>query len=328
MNVPRRHHTVSEFYLTGFAKYREKPRLFVLDAVTRRHFRAHPHDLTIERDFNRIDVEGVEPGALETAYSKVEGLMAEAIERTVAKNDFATDEDRIVIANFVALLLIRNPRMRSRLAAFQEELLKKTMEVATSTEERWIAYRQKMNEAGYLDGAQSISYQQFRQYVRKGQYDIRLPREFYIKQELKLLEKMPQIVAQRNWVILRAADDSGGYLTSDHPASLIWSDPKMRGSFYGPGLGLTGTQIVFPLSRELAIVGAFEFKPKPNFFTIGPERVAEINGATVANAARQVYCTDHETTYVLEHDERPKKCMTLLTDSRFKADPRPKTPWY
>lgn len=328
MNVPRRHHTVSEFYLKGFARHPKKPRLLVIDASTRKHFHANPADLTIERDFNRIDADGVAPGALENAYAEVESEIAPAMERTVTNNGFATDEDRTIIANFVALLLIRNPRMRGEFARFTEDLLKLTMEAVTSTEERWNAYRQQMKDAGYLEGVPDVSYEDYRKFVRKGDYDVRMQRGFFIAEELKLLQKIPQIVAQRNWLVLRAADGSGGYLTCDHPASLMWSDPKMRGGFHGPGLGMPGTQIVFPLSRSLAIVGAFELKSTPDRFTVGAQRVAEINGTTIINAARQVYCTDHETSYVLKHDKKPKRCMALLSDSRFKPDPRPRKPWY
>jgi len=304
----------------------KKRRLLVLDAKTRKHFRSSPADLTIERDFNRIDAQGVDPGALESAYAKSESQIAEAIVRTTAAKNFTSKDDCVVIANFVALLLIRSPWMRSQIARFTEDTLKLVTQVMTSNEDRWNAQRRKMKEKGYLDGIADVSFQDLKKFVREDQYDVRMPREFYIRQELMLLQKLPQIVAQRNWIILLASESSGGFITSDHPACLMWSDPKMRAGFYGPGLGLAGTQITFPLSPQVAIVGAFEFEPA--VYEVGPQPVAEFNGATISNAVRQVYSRGPEAIYVMNKDEKPKACMELLSDQRFKATPRPKLPWY
>jgi hypothetical protein len=63
----------------------------------------------------------------------------------------------------------------------------------------------------------------------------------------------------------------------------MFSDPKMRGGFYGPGHGLAGTEIIFPVGRRMAIVGAFEIKNEETR-TLDEDGVAGVNGALFPSA--------------------------------------------
>lgn len=42
---------------------------------------------------------------------------------------------------------------------------------------------------------------------------------------------------KRKWVVLKPPRESSGFVTSDHPVCLMFSDPARRGKFYGPGHG-------------------------------------------------------------------------------------------
>lgn len=62
---PRRQHFVPQFYLRGFAG--EKDQLFVVDRPSKKTFRTAPKNVAAERDFNRVEVEGIAPNAVEKA---------------------------------------------------------------------------------------------------------------------------------------------------------------------------------------------------------------------------------------------------------------------
>ena len=100
----------------------------------------------------------------------------------------------------------------------------------------------------------------------------------------------------------------------------------MRGKLPGPGPGLRGTQLLFPLSPEIAVVGTFEKRHID--FTVSPLHVAAFNGATISNARRQVYCRDRMAHYVLDDQDDPKPCLQLLSDTRFKTDKSEMKKWY
>jgi hypothetical protein len=66
-----------------------------------------------------------------------------------------------------------------------------------------------------------------------------------------------QLYEGRKWQIVVASDDSGGFVTSDHPICLRWCDGKDHG-FLSPGFGVLGTEVTFSLSPKLALRGRFD----------------------------------------------------------------------
>jgi len=123
------------------------------------------------------------------------------------------------------------------------------------------------------------------------------------------------LLLRRGWHLLRAPEGSGGFITSDRPFFLMWSDPALRGGPLPPGLGLTGTDIYFPISPTLAVVGAFNLGNTVEDVDEG--RVALCNSAMTASAARQVYARDHKFTYAQTLTDKPRTGGQLVSDKRF-----------
>jgi Protein of unknown function (DUF4238) len=118
------------------------------------------------------------------------------------------------------------------------------------------------------------------------------------------------LIFQRGWILLRAPEHSSGFITSDHPFCLFWTDPKRRGGFHPPGLGLRGTEIRFTISPRLALVGAFELKNGE--VDVSEEGVAGINGGVIALAEAQVYARDQNFHYAMQSDEPLQKASRLI----------------
>jgi Protein of unknown function (DUF4238) len=113
-------------------------------------------------------------------------------------------------------------------------------------------------------------------------------------------------------MLFKAPASGTGFVTSDHPASLMWADPTKRGGFWPPGLGLARTQLLFPISNELAAVGAFEIEEGE---ADADERlIAHINGTVIAHAVRQVYARDSDFIYKMQHNSKIMRGADLLDD--------------
>jgi hypothetical protein len=93
------------------------------------------------------------------------------------------------------------------------------------------------------------------------------------------------MLSSRKWFLMRATSDSGGFVTSDHPVSLIWSEQRERRFFRSPGIGMKGTEGEFPASHDLAIVGTFD--GPEGMRDISTEHVALANGIVVAHSDRK-----------------------------------------
>ena len=83
----RHHHFLSQCYLRGFTKGNsKKSKLTVIDLLQNKHFETKPRNVGGLRDFNRIDVEGVDPIFLEKSLAEFEGEAARALKRRVYGN--------------------------------------------------------------------------------------------------------------------------------------------------------------------------------------------------------------------------------------------------
>jgi hypothetical protein len=315
--VARRHHFLPQCYLKGFGQPRKRGKIHNVVVFDRdgKQFTSNILNVAVKRDFNRIEIQGKAPDFFELAMADFEGALAPALERIIAAGNLRNTEDRATLLNFIGLISIRNPRHRETFRDFNEQVLGAVMDLATATKERWEGQIKRAQEAGYLKKAKDISYEEMRDFVRKKEYRIELRTEFHIATEMKSFDTVLQTLFRRKWVAFTPPSKSSGFITSDHPVCLMFSDPNKRGGFYGPGHGLAGTEIIFPIGRRLAAVGAFELDDGEMALT--EEGVAGINGALVAYADRQVYARDVDFTYSRQYGEEPRSGSALVKDTLF-----------
>lgn len=292
----RRHHYLPQCYLKGFVRHRETPKLFVVDAEKKVSFTTNTLNVAQVRDFHRLDLDGVSPDALEAALSEFEGELAPALEKIIATQSLADERDRILLLNLIAVVAAKNPRLREQTRIFSEDVLKIAMQAMTATPERWSAQLDRMEADGYDAGADRVDYDGMRDFVRRDEYSISMNREFHLEMEFKSMDGVLRCLVDRDWVLLRAPRGETGFITSDYPVCLDWIDPKDRG-FYRPGFGLDGTQVIFPISNSLAVIGRFEFGEVGEAIDIDTGMVAALNTVILRHADRQIYARDGEFRY-------------------------------
>jgi hypothetical protein len=92
----------------------------------------------------------------------------------------------------------------------------------------------------------------------------------------------------------------------------MWSDPARREHFKGAGHGRRGTQIIFAIANELAVMGAFE--AYDDEIDVGQSVVAQVNATIILYAERQIYARDGHFAYEMEHNTRIMRGFELLRD--------------
>ncbi len=277
-------------------------------------FTANITNVATERDFNRVDIEGHPPDAFEQGIAKFEGELAPALVRILESRSIDNEEDRVLLMNLIGLLSIRNPRQRENVRSFHERTGEIILDLATATKERWESQLRQMKAAGYAP-EHEVPYEQFREAVKSKGYRLEVTNERHIALEMSTFDAVLETLVNRQWWVLLASKETGGFITCDHPVCLMFSDPERRGRFHGPGHGLRGTQIIFPVGRHMALIGAFELKSQTTH--INARHVADINGAIVAYAERQVYSTDASFSYVLQQGATARTGVALMKDARF-----------
>ncbi|WP_080402779.1 DUF4238 domain-containing protein [Burkholderia ubonensis] len=118
MNQPRRHHFVPRFYLEGFCA-EDARGLAVYDRVRNAYRAQRPAEVAHRRDYYAYeDEQGNRFFDIEAALGEVETAASRSIRR-VDNRDELTDDDRMVLAMYVAFQYTRTPAYAAWLGAFR-----------------------------------------------------------------------------------------------------------------------------------------------------------------------------------------------------------------
>jgi hypothetical protein len=312
--IARMHHYVPRCYLKGFSVPRKKTRqVVVFDCKSGKSFTTATENVAVERDFNRVEMEGHSPDVLETAMSGFETKIHAALDSIIAAKSIRQVDDRAYLFNLIGLLALRNPGQRKRWRDFREQVAKRIMHLATATPERWASQVAQAKAAGAISKDADTDYAKVREMVVDDGYRIEVSTEEHISKEMQSLDTILPCIFERKWALLKCQTNSGGFVTSDHPVCLMWSEPGRRGPI---GFRLRGTEIVFPICSRLAIVGAFEIQEHE--MDASEELVAAINGTLIQFADRHLYARDYNFHYALVFGEPPRKGSKLIDDRRLK----------
>lgn len=281
----RQHHYIPKFYLKGFAKKPNKNgQLHLFDIQKRCWLPAtHPKNLGTARDFNRVDIPGNPIDVLESSLSRFESEADRVLTEIRETKVMPKGNDLIALMNLVALISVRNPRVRESFRKSTIEVVEKISSLTLASKERFEDIVQRMKEDG--KDLPDVSYEDVLQFHKSGEYDITIKNQFFYPGEFGALDAVIRTLLDRKWSFVVAEPGSGHFVCSDHPVSLRWTDPKLREGFYPPGHGCSSTEVVFPVSKDIAIIGTFE----------GENRTVHVNGRIVAtvNTILLTTCTRH-----------------------------------
>ncbi len=281
----RNHHFVPQYYLKGFAKPCSKNgKLTVFDLKERKSFVTRPRNVAARRDYNRIEIEGQNPNAVESKLAELEALGDQAFRRIIAARSIEDRVDFSFVHVLLARIAISNPAFRDQRDQIISQVGSILMHNMVATSERWDA---AIGQMGPELGGDPIPYDEARAAVEGGGIVANATRETLIEQEVMLWPSILPLLEQRKWTLLIAPPGSTGFITSDRPFSLQWNDETMNRGPYGVGLGCADTTLIFPLSHALAVVGSFEHGGGAS--VVDESIVAAVNFSLFQSAMRQVY---------------------------------------
>lgn len=280
----RAHHYLSQCYLKGFSDL-ENQFITPIDIMNRKVLpTSNAKNFGQERDFNRVDFDGVAPNYLEDALGlELEGNVATALRNIENTNKFE-GEDRAFILNLIALFAIRNPTRRVQYNSMVDVGSKMVLSIAARQAGR------RVNGIEITDD--------LKRFIDEDKFNLILSRNEHIRAELFIFNELLPYLFHRSWMLVRAPD-SAQFITSDFPVILLWLFPEKHK--HSPGFGLKGTQIHFPLSKKLALIGDFDgidhcvIEPK--------ETVALINSNILARTKRWIFTSDQDFYFLGQSGE-------------------------
>lgn len=286
----RNHHYLPQCYLKGFGKSPSKKAcLYVFDVYTGKSFCTCPRNVGALRDFNTVDVEDHPLDVIEKVFSQFESQAAKVLEKMRYSHVMPEGDDFNVLMNLIAQMAIRNPYIRETIKKIQTDVVERITDLALSTKERWESITHRMKEAGEVVD-ESISYEELKRFHDEKRYTIEIANFRNIKLEMAGINAILPTLANRKWTLVVANEKSGYFIGSDRPVTLIWTSPKLQDSFCPPGYGMKRTEIVFPVMKELALVGTFEGEDR--VIDANKKSVALLNSRILSLADKQVFSSE------------------------------------
>jgi len=285
MSKPIKHHYVSKFYLKNFTKSGgSKEKLFAYDKSKNHYFQSNPKDICFIKNFNTISYPGKEY-ILEHELAKIESDISTSFNNVIGKFAYPNEEQLDHILTFMTLTALRNPKMRTLFDDFYRQIIDRMMMLTYATEER---YLDQCKQAGIKE-EDILPYEKQKAFVMdKSRYTIDINHEVHIENELKTVEMLIELLHNRKWHLIVSNDLHGKFITSDYPVSL--TSQIDRGP-YGVGFGLPQTEVTFPISKSLALIGTFEDLNPQKIIFATPALVNELNLRTFNAANKQVFST-------------------------------------
>lgn len=284
-------HYVPQYYLRGFVN--ERKQLYVVDRPRAKFFRVPTDKVAGELYFNLVTIGGVNPFAVEEALSEMEGKIAPVLEKVISTCSLGDESDRSAIMNLIASVTLRNPKQRAAVGEIYRGAGQLAAGAGLETEEKYAGFVATMK----AEGLSAPTYDEMKGWFEKEPELFKPPpppKEFNILVELEWHDPLVKLYEGRKWQMLVAADHSGGFVTSDHPVCLRWMEDQDHGET-SPGFAVPGTEVIFPLSQKLALLGRFE--GDESVVPADKEMVARINSLLISNCHRQVYGRDALFSY-------------------------------
>ncbi|TYC95862.1 DUF4238 domain-containing protein [Arthrobacter echini] len=275
MPTARRHHTVPNFYLKGFATTGAEPTIGTVGLKDGRRFRSATSNATVWRNFYSIVGHPAGEDVFEQALSEIEGKAAGVI-RQVAEGVWPLPtEEREILATFIAFQFLRGPDTRASLSQMESGLAR-VMFTAMGKE----GLTREFERMGKEVDEETLD----KLLVQAADPDGLKMQTTPLGHIVQILELVPSIlpfIIGRPWLLYRFERKT--LLTCDTPVSLI-RNPNFAEIEMGVGV-FTAWGITVPLTRN---IGLLLSDPTPTFEGITDEAekraVAESNATGVSDA--------------------------------------------
>lgn len=284
----RRQHTVSKFYLKGFANDAGQVRRVSLPGIS--SFVVSVGDASVIKDFYTVKLsDGSLSDFFEKSFSGIEDVAAEALRSIFAGNWPIEDEHREALSAWTALQYLRAEGIRMNQEGYNAEIIR--LIVGVSGKEALRSLIQGAESRVVSDEELDREWQDL---TKPGGPDLVSDANQHVRLMMHLLPGVSAYLYDCHWTLFRFERRS--IITSDHPVSLVVAPDYPE--WQGVGI-FTADLFLIPISRRaaLTIQPRRRLQPPldndvqvPDFAVRGTTRIARsINQETVFGARKYVY---------------------------------------
>ncbi len=307
-----KHHFIPASYLSGFStELTRRGRLTIFDKKEAKSYVNTCENVGYKKRYYKIDIDGMDEDAVENAFAEVEGAAIRIIRNTVDKLIVPDGEDYKVLMFYLALMASRIPAIRDNIDSFMSEIIKTTGKVYFNSA-RLDEMVNNLKDRG-VDLGDGTDIEELKNFVIDGDYDVSIDQSYNIGIALHMAQIISELLHQRTWNLFYRTDNMSNYfVTSDCPLLLTWSDD--RAGPYPPGFALNNTRVIFPLNRDVVLIGEFEIdKSVP--IRVRNRTISLLNAYQVYYSKRFIYSYTPEFCYFRKDREMCSSDSLLKQES-------------
>ncbi len=297
-------HYIPRMYLLGFTpNHCKDDKIWALDQQKARQFEVFLENVAFEKRLYWLDNSEYEVDFIEQkVFGNIERETTQIIQTISRYNSLPVGEDYETLMSFFALMFVRTPKFKEMLNNHFDSTSKQFLKMSISNEQQFCG-KKKYNNKSKIDN------ETLRKLIQEEKFKLELTQNAYMVSLLGLWAEVIPYFTARKWV-LYSAENKDIFITSDNPVWLAWTNPLKSSTLYRPGIGVTETEVTFPLTNKLALVGTFE---QDNALKTASSRtVAVINSRTAMGAKRFLF-SSHKTFHWLQNDNKVCKTIDLLS---------------
>lgn len=280
----RAHHYVPEFYLAGFTlKGNRQDFLWVHDQEQKKCWQTRPTNIAQQRDFYRVDIDGVEVDSVEKALAEFEAQAAKVLGKISEERRLPDGEGFELLINFVALQAVRVPYHRKWYEEQEAHFAKRQAQITLSHPQLFNRLLDQMRRQG--QEVAGFTREEMLEFLQdESLYTIEVPREASIQHMEEMIKGLIPVLAQRTWSLAVAKAEHHDFICSDRPVILAPTEPDPPPFL---GFGMPKTEVIVPLNRQMALVG--QYGGESQVFGADPMVIGLFNQRTLHFAERFVY---------------------------------------
>jgi hypothetical protein len=249
--------------------------------------KCHYNQLTVDAvaartDYYTVQIDDQPDNFIEDMFGEIEGNASTVI-RTISEGLSLPDEaESGVLADFMAIQRLRVPAFREAVDNFYVDVATKLNAIATENRERYArilrdAMPERTFSAEEIESAWNFARD-------PANYSIKMNADASLKPLVASMITVARSIADMHWSYLVAPEGSQGFMTSDNPVS--WGVPG--GGFYDSGLMSKNAELVWPMTRRIAILGSWSDR-EDELLHVDEATVGRINNRILSRTQRYVF---------------------------------------
>lgn len=263
-------------------------------------YRDKPYNVLTERDFYTVRFpSGGGSLVIETEFlGGIEAAYAKLYREKLKDQRSITDEEKGILAIFLASMIERSPRRREGIQDFFDKVTTQTGQMqamvdAMTPEER----------KAFGDRQPPVSEENRKNSIPAGEF-VRLGKDIpslHSSEIPRMVTFTAPILFDMSWGFMTRSKGEP-FITSDNPAIIV--NPSIPyDSFWGPGLGQKDVEITIPLSPDLALLEGWQIEHERMYIPVEADTVQELNRRLMRNSDTLI---SNEKTILEKQAERIK----------------------